>query len=222
VETVRTCWSRSQAVARRVTVQLAGVCVSDFSDRFPYPFPFTEICGNWIKFYRWRAMWHFALYFHREKIQKIEDIKKNIRDAILVSITLLLSSLLLSLLFSFQELNLILEPLCLQTISGAMSTLTPPVSLENPANQFRVDYIQDVASQPDFDYPSVSSHSVSFASIPSHLSSGGRTPTRRVGWPVLSIFLWPVLTPDPTLQVEKRPGRQNQLTWSTPGDPILA
>lgn len=43
----------------------------------------------------------------------------------------------------------------LQTISGAMSTLAPPVSLENPANQFRVDYIQDVASQPDFDYPSV-------------------------------------------------------------------
>nr|CAG4636060.1 EOG090X03SL [Eubosmina coregoni] len=35
-----------------------------------------------------------------------------------------------------------------------MSTLTPPVSLENAAsNQFRVDYIQDVASQPDFDYP---------------------------------------------------------------------
>ena len=44
----------------------------------------------------------------------------------------------------------------MQTITGAMSTLTPPVSLENPANQFRVDYIQDVASQPDFDYPSVS------------------------------------------------------------------
>lgn len=42
-----------------------------------------------------------------------------------------------------------------QTITGAMSTLTPPVSLENPANQFRVDYIQDVASQPDFDYPPV-------------------------------------------------------------------
>ena len=37
-----------------------------------------------------------------------------------------------------------------------MSTLTPPVPLENPENQFRVDYIQDVASQPDFDYPSVS------------------------------------------------------------------
>ena len=37
-----------------------------------------------------------------------------------------------------------------------MSTLTPPVALEHPENQFRVDYIQDVASQPDFDYPPVS------------------------------------------------------------------
>lgn len=44
----------------------------------------------------------------------------------------------------------------LQTITGAMSTLTPPVALEHPENQFRVDYIQDVASQPDFDYPPVS------------------------------------------------------------------
>lgn len=66
---------------------------------------------------------HVDGFSEEEKIQKIEDIKKNIRDAIL-------------------------------TISGAMSTLAPPVSLENPANQFRVDYIQDVASQPDFDYPS--------------------------------------------------------------------
>lgn len=65
---------------------------------------------------------HVDGFSEEEKIQKIEDIKKNIRDAIL-------------------------------TITGAMSTLTPPVSLENPANQFRVDYIQDVASQPDFDYP---------------------------------------------------------------------
>ena len=37
-----------------------------------------------------------------------------------------------------------------------MSTLNPPVQLENPDNQFRVDYIQDVASTPDFDYPDVS------------------------------------------------------------------
>ena len=46
---------------------------------------------------------------------------------------------------------------CLQTITGAMSTINPPVSLENPEDQFRVDYIQDVASAPDFDYPPVSS-----------------------------------------------------------------
>lgn len=34
----------------------------------------------------------------------------------------------------------------IQTITGAMSTLTPPISLEKPENQARVDYIQDVAS----------------------------------------------------------------------------
>ncbi|CAG7678906.1 unnamed protein product, partial [Allacma fusca] len=66
---------------------------------------------------------HVDGFSEEEKRLKIEDIKKNIRDAIL-------------------------------TISGAMSTLTPPVPLEHPENQFRVDYIQDVASQPDFDYPS--------------------------------------------------------------------
>lgn len=54
-------------------------------------------------------------FSERERKQKIEDIKKNIRDAIL-------------------------------TITGAMSTLTPPIPLEKPENQVRVDYIQDVAS----------------------------------------------------------------------------
>lgn len=34
-----------------------------------------------------------------------------------------------------------------------MSTLTPPVPLEKPENQPRVDWIQDYASAPDFDYP---------------------------------------------------------------------
>lgn len=34
-----------------------------------------------------------------------------------------------------------------------MSTLTPPVQLERPENQARVDWIQDCASGPDFDYP---------------------------------------------------------------------
>ncbi|VDI77611.1 guanine nucleotide-binding protein G(s) subunit alpha-like isoform X1 [Mytilus californianus] len=57
-----------------------------------------------------------------ERKNKIEDIKKNIRDAIL-------------------------------TITGAMATLNPPVLLENPDNQFRVDYMQDVASQKNFEYP---------------------------------------------------------------------
>lgn len=65
---------------------------------------------------------HVNGFSPEEKMLKIEDIKKNIRDAIL-------------------------------TITGAMSTLTPPISLEKPENQSRVDYIQDVASQHDFDYP---------------------------------------------------------------------
>jgi len=44
----------------------------------------------------------------------------------------------------------------LQTITSAMSTLTPPVTLEDPSNQSRVDYVLEVSSSPDFDYPSVS------------------------------------------------------------------
>ncbi|RZF42282.1 hypothetical protein LSTR_LSTR003900 [Laodelphax striatellus] len=65
---------------------------------------------------------HVNGFSEEEKRQKIEDIKKNIRDAIL-------------------------------TVTGAMGTLTPPVQLEHAENQARVDYIQDVASQHDFDYP---------------------------------------------------------------------
>lgn len=34
-----------------------------------------------------------------------------------------------------------------------MSTLSPPVALEKPENQVRVDWIQDCATGPDFDYP---------------------------------------------------------------------
>lgn len=47
----------------------------------------------------------------------------------------------------------------LQTITSAMSTLTPPVSLEDPANQSRMDYVLEVSSSPDFDYPPVSHQS---------------------------------------------------------------
>ncbi|KAJ8669775.1 hypothetical protein QAD02_001034 [Eretmocerus hayati] len=65
---------------------------------------------------------HVNGFSETEKRQKIEDIKKNIRDAIV-------------------------------TIVGAMSTITPPVTLENPANQSKVDYVLDVSTSPDFDYP---------------------------------------------------------------------
>ncbi|XP_070561379.1 guanine nucleotide-binding protein G(s) subunit alpha-like [Ptychodera flava] len=39
------------------------------------------------------------------------------------------------------------------TITEAMSTLTPPIPLANPENQYRLDYIQDVSSRPDYDFP---------------------------------------------------------------------
>ncbi|XP_053962013.1 guanine nucleotide-binding protein G(s) subunit alpha isoform X4 [Anastrepha ludens] len=65
---------------------------------------------------------HVDGFSELEKKQKVDDIKKNIRDAIL-------------------------------TITGAMSTLNPPVSLEKKENEARVEYIQDYASSPDFNYP---------------------------------------------------------------------
>ncbi|XP_027011663.1 guanine nucleotide binding protein (G protein), alpha activating activity polypeptide, olfactory type 2 isoform X1 [Tachysurus fulvidraco] len=57
-----------------------------------------------------------------EKRQKIQDIRKNVKDAIV-------------------------------TIVSAMSTLTPPVPLANPKDQFRIDYIKSIAALSDFDYP---------------------------------------------------------------------
>ncbi|XP_035981574.1 guanine nucleotide-binding protein G(olf) subunit alpha isoform X1 [Fundulus heteroclitus] len=56
-----------------------------------------------------------------EKQQKSQDIRKNVKDAIV-------------------------------TIVSAMSALTPPVSLGNPNNQFRVDYIKSIAPLLDFEY----------------------------------------------------------------------
>lgn len=73
----------------------------------------------------------------------------------------------------------------LQTITGAMSTLNPPIQLENPAHQFRVDYIQDVASQPDFDYPPVSSLAPAFINHPpTHLVT--RTHPSLLGFPAFN------------------------------------
>jgi guanine nucleotide-binding protein G(s) subunit alpha len=65
---------------------------------------------------------HVHGFAPEERKQKIEDIRKNVRDAIL-------------------------------SITGAMTTINPPVALADPSKQFRLDYIQNVCSQPDFDYP---------------------------------------------------------------------
>jgi len=39
-----------------------------------------------------------------------------------------------------------------------MSTIKPPVTLANADNEHRVDYIQNVASQPDYEITQVSVH----------------------------------------------------------------
>jgi len=65
---------------------------------------------------------HVNGFSSEERKQKVDDIKRNVRDAIL-------------------------------TVTGAMSGLNPPVSLENPDNKPKVDYIQEKASSNEFDYP---------------------------------------------------------------------
>lgn len=65
---------------------------------------------------------HIDGFGSEERKQKILDIKRNIRDAIL-------------------------------TITGAMTTINPPIPLADPANQCRLDYIQEYASQLDIEYP---------------------------------------------------------------------
>ena len=80
---------------------------------------------------------HVNGFSDTERKQKIEDIKKNIRDAILVNREAWKWN---------KEDEIDNFFFSLQTITGAMSTLTPPISLEKPENQARVDYIQDYAS----------------------------------------------------------------------------
>nr|XP_006639766.1 PREDICTED: guanine nucleotide-binding protein G(s) subunit alpha isoform X1 [Lepisosteus oculatus] len=41
----------------------------------------------------------------------------------------------------------------IETIVTAMSTLAPPVQLACPDNQFRIDYILNLANQKDFEFP---------------------------------------------------------------------
>lgn len=82
---------------------------------------------------------HVNGFSDSERKQKIEDIKKNIRDAILVREDILILSIC--------NIQCKMLTKCIfQTITGAMSTLSPPVALEKPENQARVDYIQDYAS----------------------------------------------------------------------------
>lgn len=46
----------------------------------------------------------------------------------------------------YYQKNGIVYFILLQTITGAMSTLNPPVALEKKENEPRVEYIQDYAS----------------------------------------------------------------------------
>ncbi|KAG8131673.1 hypothetical protein E2320_009582 [Naja naja] len=41
----------------------------------------------------------------------------------------------------------------IETIVTAMGNLAPPVELANAENQFRIDYILNLANQIDFDFP---------------------------------------------------------------------
>jgi len=54
---------------------------------------------------------------------------------------------------------------CCQTITGAMSTINPPVELAEPDNQFRLEYIQETASQLSFDYPPVKYTRIYFSGV---------------------------------------------------------
>ncbi|KAF6776117.1 hypothetical protein AHF37_04383 [Paragonimus kellicotti] len=72
---------------------------------------------------------HINGFSEKEKREKIDDIKKNLRDAICL----------------FNHL--------LQSISGAMHALKPPVELERQENKKLRDYMLEDASKPDFDYP---------------------------------------------------------------------
>nr|XP_040023052.1 LOW QUALITY PROTEIN: guanine nucleotide-binding protein G(olf) subunit alpha-like [Gasterosteus aculeatus aculeatus] len=59
-----------------------------------------------------------------EKQQKVQDIRKNVKDAIV-------------------------------TIVAAMTTLTPPIPLGNPGNEFRLEYVKSIAPLSDFEYTEV-------------------------------------------------------------------
>uniref|UniRef100_A0A8C3UB66 Guanine nucleotide-binding protein G(s) subunit alpha n=1 Tax=Catharus ustulatus TaxID=91951 RepID=A0A8C3UB66_CATUS len=57
----------------------------------------------------------------------------------------------------------------IETIVTAMGNLAPPVELANPENQFRIDYILNLANQIDFDFPPVMTSFSFFFPLPSFL-----------------------------------------------------
>ncbi len=78
--------------------------------------------------------------FSREKIDKIPDIKRNIRDSLTVGFQNIFFRYLMS--FSF-----------FKSIIRALDKITPPCTLEHPENQWRATYMLTTAHQLDFDYP---------------------------------------------------------------------
>jgi len=46
-----------------------------------------------------------------------------------------------------------------------MSTINPPVELEDSGNQYRLEYIQNIATQADFDYPQVTTSTAEFVYV---------------------------------------------------------
>lgn len=84
---------------------------------------------------------------------KIQDIKNNIKEAIEVIFQAITNSSRLA-LQTYSAIILLF--FSLQTIVTAMGNLAPPVELANPENQFRIDYILNLANQIDFDFPPVS------------------------------------------------------------------
>lgn len=77
-----------------------------------------------------------------------------------------------------------------------MSTLVPPVQLEKVENQEKVDYIQDVASSPDFDYPAVGGHQTLS-------TSNGITTTTNIAFYLFVDFL---RVHGRTVEGQRRPG----------------
>lgn len=86
---------------------------------------------------------------YRERREKAREIRENVRESIAVGI--------MSCEYCTYHcvIKKSLTDLCQQTITGEMSTLRPPVELEDPRNESRLEYIQGIADVANFAYPDV-------------------------------------------------------------------